>query len=282
MRKQTELYSDKELEQLHHTELQILKEITRICQENNITFFAIYGTMLGAIRHQGIIPWDDDIDVAMLREDYDKFISIAKSELKPGYFLQHFTTDKNTSVYFAKVRKNNTVFMEKGFKNVDTHNGIFVDIFPFDPVVNDKTEIKKYKIKVKLLLELFKYKVYWTAPLYKGVKLKYIIGNIIRVLIHVALIPVKREYLYNRLDKQVQKYKNQGLKSYTSKLLNGCITIDDILPTRESIFEDGIIPIPSKSEKLLTMIYGNYNELPPVDKRKGHKPLELSFDNSED
>ena len=272
-------YSQEELNKLHQVEFEILEEIIRICKENKITYFAHCGTILGAVRHRGIIPWDDDIDVAMLRDDYDRFLETASKALKPEFFLQHFSTDSNTSVYFIKIRKNGTVFMEQGFKHVQTHNGIFVDVFPFDYVPEDERKLKQYKLKTKLLLECYKYKVYWTAPMYKGFKLKYLLGNIARVVLHILLLPVNRRVLYDKLDREMRKYNHTGTKWVTSKLISH-VSVEDIIPVRRCKFDSIEIDIPNNSEKLLTCLYGDYMELPPIEKRKGHRPLEISFENA--
>ena len=113
---------------------EIMQQIDTICRRHNLTYFAIGGTALGAVRHQGFIPWDDDIDIGMPRKDYEAFMRYAAEELPQGYFLQTFATEKKTPFYFAKIRKDNTKFVEFYLRDLDIHQGIFVDIFPFDNV----------------------------------------------------------------------------------------------------------------------------------------------------
>ena len=119
-----------ELRKLQLTEIEVLDEIVRICKKHKLQYFLLAGTCLGAVRHSGFIPWDDDIDIGMPREDYEKFLNIALDELDEKYFLQYYKTDENYYLGFAKVRKNNTSFITKGFEKKKGHQGFFVDIFP--------------------------------------------------------------------------------------------------------------------------------------------------------
>lgn len=131
-------YTQKELFTLQTELYKILEEIIRICKKHDISYFAIGGTAIGALYDQAILPWDDDIDIGMTRENYNKFLEVAPTELKSEYFLSWIGTDPHTPYYFAKVKKNNTLFVEEMFKDVPMHQGIFVDIFPFDRIPNSK------------------------------------------------------------------------------------------------------------------------------------------------
>lgn len=121
-------YTPEELTQLHQVLYEILEEIVRICDKHNIPYFVIGGTAIGALYDKAILPWDDDIDIGMKREDYNKFLQIASQELREPYFLSWIHTDPHSPYYFAKVKKNNTLFVEEMFKDVPMHQGIFVDI----------------------------------------------------------------------------------------------------------------------------------------------------------
>ncbi len=118
-------------------ELRILIEFDRICRKHNIKYSLSYGTLIGAIRHQGFIPWDDDIDVGMLREDYEVFLEKGQKLLQSDLFLQTCYTDPKYPQVYAKIRKNNTSFVETTVKNIQMHHGIYIDVFPFD-YYNDK------------------------------------------------------------------------------------------------------------------------------------------------
>jgi len=119
------------LRKVQLTLLEIAKEIRRVCDENGIRYFLCCGTFLGAVRHQGFIPWDDDLDVGMLRADYEKFLEIAPQKLNERFCVQSWYTDPNYAMPFAKVRMRNTVYQEaKGTQLQET--GFYIDVFPFD------------------------------------------------------------------------------------------------------------------------------------------------------
>lgn len=124
---------DKTIAAAQKVMLEILQEIHKICVENNLTYWLEAGTLLGAVRHKGFIPWDDDSDVSMPRADYEKFLKIAQEKLPEDMFLQTQDTDKEYPLSWAKIRKNGTLLVETGETgNEKYHHGIFVDIFPYD------------------------------------------------------------------------------------------------------------------------------------------------------
>ena len=123
-------------------QLEILKEIDRVCRENEIKYFLDSGTLIGAVRHEGFIPWDDDIDIGMLREDYEKFSKLAPKHLNKSYLWQSWKNDSSYALPFGKVRKRNTVYIEE--KSGITKNcGFYVDVFPFDYAPRTKKERTK-------------------------------------------------------------------------------------------------------------------------------------------
>ncbi len=121
------------IEQVQRYETEILDEIHRVCRKNHLRYSLAYGTLIGAVRHQGFIPWDDDIDLMMPRKDYEKLLRIWKKEADPRYIIQSYRTDYDYTNNFAKVRKDHTTFIQdEGELQKRYHRGIFVDIFPAD------------------------------------------------------------------------------------------------------------------------------------------------------
>lgn len=133
--------AENHIKDLQRIELEMLLEVDRICKKYNIRYFLVAGTLLGAIRHKGFIPWDDDIDICMPVEEYRKFCKVAKTDLKKEYFLQNSDTDFSNR-WFSKVRKNNTTCIEKGYEKSKIHQGIWIDIFPLIGVKKDEKWLK--------------------------------------------------------------------------------------------------------------------------------------------
>ena len=129
--------NDLSLKKIQKAELYLLLEFDKVCREQGFTYFLDSGTALGAIRHGGFIPWDDDIDVGMPRKDYDRFMEIGQSYLPDNVFLQNRRTEKNYSRYAAKLRLKGTIFPETDSALYE-HNGIFIDIFPFDNIAGNR------------------------------------------------------------------------------------------------------------------------------------------------
>ncbi len=133
------MLSEEELRKVQLTELEMLKEADRICRKNDIPYVIIAGTLLGAVRHKGFIPWDDDADIAMLREDYERFRKACERDLDSTRFL--FQDHRNTPGYrwgYGKIRRKETLFLREYQEDMPYHQGIFIDVFPLDPVEDNR------------------------------------------------------------------------------------------------------------------------------------------------
>ena len=136
---QDDIISKEKLRKMQLLELKILKEVKRICEKHNIPYFLIAGSLIGAVRHKGFIPWDDDIDIGMLRDDYERFLDVCKTDLGSEYFLQTPETEKGNADYgIAHIRLNGTSMVQEFRKNTTTHNGFTIDIFPYDNLPENK------------------------------------------------------------------------------------------------------------------------------------------------
>lgn len=263
---------------VQEVEFDILSKIDLICKKHNLTYFAIGGTALGALRHQGFIPWDDDIDIGMPRKDYEAFLSFAEQELPCGYFLQNFSTEPRTPFYFTKIRKDNTKFVEFYLKDVDIHHGIFVDIFPFDNVPNDallrKLHFRFCRIAYHLWLsrslstvcssrfqDARNYKIY------------------VRKIAHVLLLPFPKKWFWKLLDTSVQFFNDHPsdeISHIARKRLR--VRLDDLYPIRYLPFGEVQMPVPNHCEAYLSAQFGNYEVSPPEEKRYGHLPYLVEFE----
>lgn len=266
------------LDKIHKIQLNMALEVKRICQKNKINYFLVGGTLLGAVRHQGFIPWDDDLDIGMLRKDYNKFITCAKDELDKDYFLQTWESDKNYVLSFLKIRKNNTLFIERNSMHTECHKGIFIDIFPFDNVPNKKLS-GLFQDKISYLLKRMLFAkagfIVWEGD----EKFKQVVYRIIKYV----SIPFNQRKLiklldiimnmYNELDTELVTnmggaygYKKESVKR---------LWLEDL---KEIKFENEYFSGPKYSHEYLSHIYGDYMKLPPEDERYDrHKIMEIDF-----
>jgi lipopolysaccharide cholinephosphotransferase len=271
-------YDRDELKKLQEIELGILKEVLKICKEAAITCFLWGGTAIGAERHGGFIPWDDDVDVIMLRDDYDKFLEIAPKLLPGDLFLQNHTTDRHCPCYFTKIRKNNTLFLEKYAMHKKMHHGIFIDVFVLDTIPENAQEQRWFFLKNRLLVQLYLAKHLTTSFTGKVNPLK--IG--IRKLLHFLLLPIPADFLYQRLDKHARKYHDirSGYlhQSGEDRKIPFIYKKSDFSSAKKIIFESIDASVPVENHELLIYRYGDYLKIPPEDRRYNHRPVKIEFD----
>ena len=269
---------DKTLKKLHVVEIDILKEIDRICKKYNIKYFLCGGSLLGSIRHEGFIPWDDDIDIGMIREDYEKFKTAFIKEKESEYFLHTYDSDKNYWLPFMKVRKNNTTVDEQFISHLNTHKGIFVDIFPFDKVPDNgfSKSLKFRAFLIKLIVEAIfvKQGVYSCKdsrrPLFTKIMTIFKVSTLFKMQNKLMMAYEKKDV--NHLICYVGTYNTE--KEYIKK--------SDIFPLREEgLFEGQKYPIPNNYDVYLKNLYNDYMKLPPKEKRRNHNPVAIDFNKGE-
>lgn len=256
--------------------LEILKEINRVCEKHKILYWLEGGSMLGAVRHHGFIPWDDDLDIAMFREDYNRFLKIAPQELKSDYFLQTEKTDPDYPLFFAKVRKNNTFLDEKQLSQFQIHKGIFVDIFPVDRMPMTESQIKRHRIYLWLLFRLY----FQTGKRVLPVSSVLSKPGISSFLKHIRFNKIK---LRNYINKIYTKYNSREQYRYTSswtmsQKMNWLYKKEWHDSFIEVEFEDMTARIPGGYHELLTHAYGDYMTPPPKEKQVPGHGLSFSTD----
>lgn len=272
-----------DIKKIQAIELEILLEFDRICRENNIKYQLFAGSLLGAVRHKGFIPWDDDIDVCMLREEYDKFLKIIDKNLSKKYFFQTYKTDREYMNKFSKIRKNNTIFMEKLVENLDMHHGIYIDIFPFDNIepytLLGKLQLKsleylndffKCRLKDRYALEKSNFKRYKTLLFYYIIEIlpfsKLNVDNFI-MKIMCAFNNKKTEYVADLNTPNKEMYLKSTIK-------RSCF-----LESMDLEFEGRKFPGPLEFDGILTKAYGDYMKLPDEEDRVSpHNIIELVLD----
>ncbi len=265
-------YTNEQLTKLHDVESDILKEVIRVCVENDIEYFVDWGSLLGVVRHGGFIPWDDDVDISMPRESFEKFLSISPDKLRKGYVLQHFSVDVKTPTYCAKVRKDGTKFVEACNVNIPIHQGVFIDIYPIDYLPDDSKLCDKYRKKAAVLKQLYIAKTI-TEPSYAKSKLKKAMLTMLRTGLHVALIPVPKVYFYNKLDKHLRQY-NEVARERVSCIgtLRGEHQYEEVFPLKTATFEGFNVMVPNDATAVLREEYGDWQKIPPENERIGHTP----------
>lgn len=263
----------KELRELQLAELKILKEVDRICKKHNLTYYLAWGTALGAVRHNGFIPWDDDIDIMMPWRDYQVFNRIVDKETSAEFHCQDFIREPDVYVYWMKMRLNNTTCMDPKEKELDIHWGIGIDIFPLFPIEERELSFAK-KVEYKALRFLCNE----SFVCCKG----YPLTIKKRVLCCMyAIIPKKvsqkiKISLLNRLGKAKSDVK------YYMEISEGIghnIVLSDIEGKRLQLFEGEEYPVPKELEKYLNDCYGDdYMIVPDVKEQYNHGNLILDFE----
>ena len=271
-------YNQEELAKLKETELCIYEEIVRVCKKFGIKFFSMSGTTIGAVRHEGFIPWDDDIDLGMLRDDYEKFLEVAKEELREGYTLCHYSVDKNYPSYHIKIKMDGTEFIEFPTRKVKTHKGIFVDILPCDRCPENEVEQKKFIEKTKKYETYFRLKSQTEPAEIEGNKLKFVLKKLAKKLMAFLLLGISKKKMFEKLNNHLRKYQSSDNNDIISASAYGFKgKISDIFPTVDMKFETAFMPVPHNYHEALTTEFGDYMTLPPQEKRQNHSPLRLKF-----
>ncbi len=261
------------LKEVQKNQLHILIEFDRICKKHNLTYQLFSGTLLGAIRHGGVIPWDDDIDVCMLRKDYEKFIKVCGFELDSSYFLQTHETDPEYIMQFAKIRKNNSLFVEQATSKTNIHQGIYIDVFPLDNVEPNEFIGKIQYITIYLLgrLNLTRVKMHCLNTKSSFKKMSSLISHYLLKVIPKKTTDSIQKKLYcmfiNRDTQYVNHLTNGVSKKRWGMFLRKKSTFNDLILVE---FNGHKFPAPANYHEVLTRHYGNYMELPPEDKRISH------------
>lgn len=243
-----------------------LLDIDRICRKYHIRYFLAGGTLLGAVRHHGFIPWDDDADVMMLREDYDKFLTVAQSELPPNVTLHTTDTDPLNYCIFTKLRIDNTMFATKyTSKFLDMHNGLFFDVLSHDNTANSKLG-RKIHLQLTLLTRSLVFNKWHHRKIDNGHKVQSFFANILKTVLPLSLCEKLQfkclkwfehkkdaKYLYDGMGRNV--YKGDFPKEWLSE-------------TVYWDFEGYRFPIPKEYDKYLRYLYGDYENMVIASSRK--------------
>ena len=264
----TTLEIDDDIKKLQLIEIEMLDEFVRICENNHLTYYLYYGTLLGAIRHQGFIPWDDDLDVVMPIDDYEKFKKIAPEQINHEKYYFHDYSDKQNPFGLLRIRRNGTTYADYKTLRLKMQNyGCWIDIFRLDNVDSDKSLLFKFQCFSKFLNNICFHRALVDL---KGLSL-------IRKIIHYCslILPLR---LWNNLRDNIFKLCKNNNSKYVAVFTSTYKMNRDVLPRtkfgvpQEMIFEGKKYKVPQEYDYVLKHIYGDYMKLPPIEKRRTHKP----------
>lgn len=259
-----------DIDELHHIQLEMMEKFDKLCGEEGLTYFLAGGTLLGAIRHKGFIPWDDDVDLSMPRADYEKLMKLGKEHKEKLEFLSitQIGDESNYSLPFAKIENNNT----KIYKGNKCQGGLFIDIFPIDGYGNDKDKAKR---DIREACD-------------KGCRIgrTYLPWNELKFktkLLKIIYICRGREKMYKKLIDNLKSndfYKSDYIGStFGLRCEKEIIERETFEQTIDIPFEGKIFKAPAGYNQYLKQMYGDYMELPPVEKRVAPHEFDVYVNN---
>lgn len=275
-------YSEKDLALVHKCELILLDYFIDVCKNNDLMYFGWSGTGIGALRHQGFIPWDDDIDLGMPAADLKKLIKIVQADTSGKYRIINSDIDIEYPLSTTRLMLTGTDFCEEALRDIPCQFGIFLDLYAFDNVADDDRLYKKQAwdawmwSHIRLLLSIPN-----PVIVYHGAK-----GAIIKAASRTAAAILRIAHLDKSkcLAKENEaRNRYEGTKTQRIAYMNdtsrftATYSWSDILPLRTLPFEGRDVAFPAKLESTLEALYGDYMTLPPVDRRKNHYPARLDF-----
>lgn len=256
-----------QLRSLQLVETDMLKKVASVCDQLGLVYFLNSGTLLGAVRHQGFIPWDDDIDLAMPFEDYMVFQEKAQGLLGDRFFVQSMKSDPNFNKSFMRVRLNGTTLMDSYHIHWNIHHGVWIDIFPLIPIMNKLD----FKLK-RIIISACNYIQMESLIVSHYEEFKKRLGKIgIFFLFLFYKIPErKRICLHESIIVNLGRKKNARFLSVLWGSITKMYPKEIFASSKEIEFEDGVFRAPIDTEKYLRMTYGDYMKLPPEEQRYGH------------
>jgi len=259
------------LDKIHSCEFEILNEVVNLCEKHDINYLLFFGTLLGSVRHKGFIPWDDDIDIAMPRNEYNRFLKIAQEELSEKFLLEHISFNKNYYLPFIKVKNKNTEYVEEQGISFLGNKGLWIDIFPLD-YVNLKQNKKFLKLRLRII------------NLFSAISLRKILKlNIFNKKINFLSKVFSNSLSLKLVDLLCLSKKSDYYVCYLAGKdpLKNIFSVNDIFPLKKNLFCGKKYNIPNNYDAVLKTLYGDYMKLPPIEKRSTHNPISVKFENGE-
>ncbi len=270
-------YDDETLKHLQSLELMILKEFINICEENNLTYYMYAGSLLGTIRHQGFIPWDDDLDVIMFRDDFEMFKQIFASTSHDKIKLLSIETEDDYFHLLAKLMLKDTLFEEKWVSQVDFNIGINIDIFVLDDLSNNESK-RNYQLK-----KAFLYNKLLIMSKIKLDDLPLLTKLVTHTGYHILnLLGIKPKWINKRCLNFLRKYQDENAEfvfdiSATAEEYPQIFNKKEFKKVKRAKFEDIEVNVPANYDEILKSLYGDYMQLPPEEDRYNHITENLDF-----
>lgn len=256
-------------------ELAILEDIDVICRENNLQYFLHGGAGLGAMRHQGFIPWDDDLDIGMPRDSFEKFIDFFSARFQKKYSIQYGCGQYEECGTFLRIRdRNSTAIIKSQWDNKEQCHGVFVEVYPFDHSVSSHFLRRLQASKIEMYERALNHRFF--GKKFSGVK------GMLDFLFSKA---ISTRCLWNLWNRECQKYNKYitvwcdtpSLPKYFREGIHH-YRMEDVFPTVYTTFEHSQFPIPANNDAILKIEYGNYMQLPPLELRGKHHECLVFFD----
>lgn len=258
---------------IHTIQIKMLSELDTLLEKAKIKYCLWAGTLLGAIRHHGFIPWDDDIDILMPRDDYERFINTFNLFGSNNLYLAIMGRDKYLLPY-AKVCYKDSLIIEEG--TTDQHIGIFIDVFPLDGLPKSFFQKKTHIMKARrsFYFQYIRMKTSFSSNGIRNFVNKYFIYPLVK---RKSLIKYSLDV--DRISKKYPTYHSDKTCVLTHSILaKHSFCFSDIFPTKKAQFENLLLPIANNSDKVLTELYGDYLKLPPKEMRKNHHLIAFLID----
>lgn len=276
--KWNEYYKNDEIRKIQAIELESFKVFIELCEKLNVNFFVYGGTLLGAVKYYGFVPWDDDLDLAMMRDDYDKLIKEGPKILNDLYEIQHPKINKVTPFPYIKFRRKDTTLVEEELHKLKMNHGIYFDIYPIDHIPDDDNLYKKENDKLKTINKFFYLRQVRPLKHFGNKKGNSKFKILIKVIIHYLLKIVPHSYFTKRMNKIMTKYNKKDTKRYGNYFYPKPVNyFNGIYPFEKFKFEGFTVNVPSGYKVNLKNRYGDITILPPENERIGHKAYLLKF-----
>ena len=275
-------YDTETLKHLQQVERMILKDFVDTCEANNIRYFGFGGTAIVALRHKGFIPWDDDIDVCLPAEDFNKLLDIYDKEWSEKYSIMNTERDINYPFPTTRIMLKGTQFCEEALAPLPLDLGIFLDVYCFDNVSDDEKEYQKQAFDawfwshMRILVD-----VPCPVILADGIK-----GKLLKAAVTMGrgvckLLHLSTQKMFEREQEARNRFAHVKTKRIaylhdTNRFMN-TYPIDEVFPVDKLDFDGIQVAFPNQNDKFLRMLYGDYMQMPPVEKRKNHYPARLDF-----